>query len=137
MLTVVHHSGSRFDITAGDHTVITDQPLEDGGQDAGMGPVELFVGSLASCVAFFVGRFCERHGISREGLKVHAEWAMAERPRRVGQITMSISLPGAITAEQGERLLKVAYGCTVHQSIAVPANVAINLKRGGGEAPHA
>ena len=137
MLIVVHHSGSRFDITAGDHTVITDQPVGDGGQDAGMGPVELFVGSLASCVAYFVGRFCERHGIPREGLKVHAEWTMAERPRRVGQITMSISLPGRITAEQRDRLLKVAYGCTVHQSIAVPATVAIDMERDVGEAPHA
>ena len=126
-LTVVHHSGSRFDITAGDHTVITDQPVEDGGADTGMSPVELFVGSLASCVAYFVGRFCARHGIPREGLMVEAEWEMAEKPHRVRRITLAIQLPHAVTAEQRERLLKVALGCTVHQSIAMPAQVVIEL----------
>ena len=44
-LTAAYQSGTRFDITAGKHTVITDQPVEDGGSDAGMSPVELFVGS--------------------------------------------------------------------------------------------
>jgi hypothetical protein len=38
---------------------------------------------------------------------------------------MRIHLPAALTAEQRERLLKVAHGCTVHQSIAVPPSVTI------------
>ncbi|WP_447601305.1 OsmC family protein [Nitrospira sp. Nam80] len=126
-LSVSYRCGSRFDITAGNHTIITDQPVEDGGADAGMSPVELFVGSLASCVAYFVGRFCARHGIPREGLAVEAEWEMAEKPHRVGRIALAIHLPHPVTVEQRERLLKVAHGCTVHQSIAVPAKVIIEL----------
>ncbi len=134
-LTVVHHSGSRFDITAGSHTIITDQPVEDGGADAGMSPVDLFVGSLASCVAYFVGRFCARHRIPRDGLMVNAEWEMAEQPHRVGRIDLSIHLPVPVTAEQEERLLKVAHGCTVHQSIVVPAKVAIRVESNDGTVP--
>ncbi len=57
-LTAVYHGGTRYDIVSGRHRIITDQAVEDGGQDAGMGPVELFVGSVASCVAYFVGQFC-------------------------------------------------------------------------------
>jgi hypothetical protein len=60
-------------------------------------------------------------------LSVEAEWTMAEQPHRVGQVTLAIHLPHHLTAEQSERLLKVAHGCTVHQSIAVPAGVAIEL----------
>jgi uncharacterized OsmC-like protein len=52
---------------------------------------------------------------------------MAEQPHRMGQVTLAIHLPHRVTAEQSERLLKVAHGCTVHQSIAVPASVAIEL----------
>ncbi len=48
-LTVAYHGGARHDITSGTHRVVTDQPIEDGGQDAGMSPVELFVGSLVNC----------------------------------------------------------------------------------------
>jgi putative redox protein len=126
-LSVSYQGGTRYDITSGKHRVVTDQPVEDGGQDAGMGPVELFVGSVASCVGYFVGQFCVRHDISREGLTVEAEWTMAECPHRVGQINLAIHLPHRMTAELKERLLKVAHACTVHQSIAVASNVAIKL----------
>ncbi len=46
-LTAAYHGGTRYDITSGKHRIITDQPVEVGGEDAGMSPVELFVGSLA------------------------------------------------------------------------------------------
>ena len=126
-LTTSYHGGTRYDITSGKHRVVTDQPAVDGGQDAGMSPVELFVGSVASCVAYFVGQFCARHNISRDGLSIDAEWAMAENPHRVGRIGIAIHLPHRITPEQKERLLKVAHGCTVHQSIASALTVAITL----------
>ena len=136
-LTVTHHSGSRFDIVAGSHTVITDQPVEDGGADAGMSPVELFIGSLAACVGYFVGRYCARHKIPRDGLRVVADWTTAEQPHRVGDITLSIHLPSPITPELSERLLKVAHGCTVHQSITLPGKIAINLLQNTANTPTA
>jgi uncharacterized OsmC-like protein len=126
-LTVTYHAGTRYDISSGKHRVVTDQPVEEGGQDAGMSPVELFVGSVAGCVGYFVGQFCSRHNIPRDGLSVDAEWAMAERPHRVGRIDIAIHLPHRITPEQKERLLKVAQGCTVHQSLTVAPTVSIKL----------
>ncbi|MDX2250855.1 MAG: OsmC family protein [Nitrospira sp.] len=130
-LTAAYHDGTRYDIMSGKHRIVTDQPIKDGGQDAGMSPVELFVGSVASCVAYFVGRFCARHNISRDGLSIDAEWAMAENPHRVGRIDVIIHLPHRIPAELKERLLKVAHGCTVHQSIVSALAITITLN------PHA
>jgi len=130
-LTAAYHGGTRYDITSGTHRVITDQPAVDGGQDSGMSPVELFVGSVVSCVAYFVGQFCARHNISREGLRVDADWTMAEQPHRVGRIDLAIHLPHRIPAELKERLLNVAHGCTVHQSITNVPTVEIVLN------PHA
>ncbi len=129
-LTVAYKGGVRFDVASGGHTVITDQPVEDGGHDEGMSPVDLFIGSIASCVGYFVGRYCERHKIPAEGLRVEADWSMAERPHRVGSVSMKITLPAPITPEQRERLLKVAHGCTVHQSLVVPTKVAIEMTPG-------
>jgi uncharacterized OsmC-like protein len=128
-MTVAFKGGSRFDITSRRHTLVTDQPVEDGGQDAGMSPVELFVGSLASCVAYFVGRYCVRHQIPCDGFSIETDWSYAEQPHRVGAVDMRINLPAAVTVEQQERLLKVAHGCTVHQSIAVPPSVTIAVGR--------
>ena len=126
-LSVAYQGGTRYDVLTDRHRVVTDQPVEDGGADAGMSPVEVFVGSVASCVGYFVGQFCARHDISREGLRVEAEWTMAEEPHRVGQVQLAIRLPHRVTPELKERLLKVAHGCTVHQSIVVPAQISIDL----------
>lgn len=126
-LTVTYKGGARYDVTSGAHTLVTDQPVKDGGSDAGMSPVELFVGSLGSCVAYFVGRYCARHQISCEGFTVDVEWSYAEQPHRVGAVEITLNLPTELTPEQREKLLKVAHGCTVHQSLAVPSKVEIRM----------
>ncbi len=126
-LTVTYKGGTRFDVASGTHTLVTDQPIADGGGDAGMSPVELFVGSLASCVAYFVGRYCARHQIPCEGFAVDVEWSFAEQPHRVGAVELRVNLPSAVTPEQRDKLLKVAHGCTVHQSITNPLKVGIQL----------
>ena len=128
-LAVTYQGGSRYDVMSGTHMLVTDQPIADGGGDAGMSPVDLFVGSLASCVAYFVGRYCARHQIPCEGFTVDAEWSYAEQPHRVGAVELRVNLPSAVTPEQREKLLKVAHGCTVHQSLAVPPKVEIQLGR--------
>lgn len=127
MLTVAHRGGARFDVTSGHHTIVTDQPVEDGGGDAGMSPVELFVGSLGSCVAYFAGRYCVRHQIPCEGFTVDVEWSFAEQPHRVGAVEIKLNLPVDLTPAQREKLLKVAHGCTVHQSLVVPPKVEIQV----------
>jgi uncharacterized OsmC-like protein len=126
-LHIIFRGGARYDITSGSHTVLTDQPVDEGGTDAGMSPVELFVGSLASCVAYFVGRYCARHQIRCDGFTVEADWNMAEQPHRVGTVTLRIRLPETLNPSERERLLRVAHGCTVHQSLVVPAQVEIEL----------
>jgi uncharacterized OsmC-like protein len=128
-LSVSYHDGTRYDIVSRSHRIVTDQPVEDGGQDAGVSPVELFVGSVASCVAYFVGRLCARHGISHDGLRVEADWAMAENPHRVGRIDLAIHLSHPVEPDMKERLLKVAHGCTVHQSLAIAPPVDIRFGR--------
>ena len=118
-LAVNFQGGTRYEITSGNHRVITDQPVADGGQDTGMSPVELFVGSMASCVGYFVGRFCSRHDIPLDGLKE------ALRDSYYGKFATHV--PHRITPELKDKLLRVAHGCTVHQSIVVTPNISITL----------
>jgi putative redox protein len=126
-LTVTYRGGVRFDVACRKHTLVTDQPVEDGVGDARMSPVELFVGSLSSCVAYIVGRYCARHQIPCDGFTVDVEWSSAEQPHRVGAAEINLNLLVDLTPEEREKLLKVAHGCMVHQSLVVPPKVEINL----------
>lgn len=126
-LTVTYRGGTKFHIHSNAHMIVADQPRDDGGTDAGMSPVELFIGSLGSCVAYFVAQYCVRHHISSEALVLDVDYDMAEQPHRVGRVAVRIHLPASMNPSQEERLLRVAHACTVHQSLLVPPTVDISL----------
>jgi len=68
------------------HSVLTDQPAAAGGEDAGMTPTDLLVASLSSCIAFYAGRYLDRHGMNRDGPKVTADFTLdTDCPARTGE----------------------------------------------------
>ena len=56
-VVVKHTAGTKYVATVRCHEVRVDQPLADGGTDEAPSPVELFVISLATCVAYFAGQY--------------------------------------------------------------------------------
>jgi putative redox protein len=127
-VAVTHVDGDAYAIVTRGHTVLVDQPAEAGGADTAVTPTELFVGSLASCVAFYAGRFLQRHGLDRHGLSVAADFTMAaDRPARVAAVQMRITVPGGVPPERRAALLAVASHCTVHNTLQRPPGVALEL----------
>jgi putative redox protein len=126
-VTVSHVSGDAYAITTRGHSVLVDQPEADGGQDAAVTPTELLVASLASCVAFYSGRYLTRHGLDRAGLAITAEFTMAtDRPARVSAVRLGISAPG-LPEQRRDALLAVASHCTVHNTLRQEPSVSIEL----------
>lgn len=128
LVAVRHVAGESYAITARGHAVLVDQPVRDGGQDGGATPTELLVASLASCVAFYAGRYLLRHDLDRAGLAVTAAFTMAkDRPARVGDVRLRISVPGGVPAQRKDALLAVASHCTVHNTLRHEPAVSIEL----------
>jgi putative redox protein len=118
-----------YEIAVRDHRVRVDQPLRDGGADQAPTPTELFVGSLAACVAFYAGRYLTRHGYDRDGLRVHADFEMAgDGPARVAAIRLTLRPPARFPAERVPALLAVAAGCTVHNTINTEPDITITVE---------
>lgn len=127
-MRIEHEGGDRYRVRIRGHEVLVDQATEDGGEDAGPTPTELFVAGLASCVAFYAGRFLRRHGLPTEGLAVDCSYAFAEdRPARVGKVTIAVRLPEGFPEERRAALLAVVEHCTVHNSLRQPPEVEIAL----------
>jgi len=124
---VAHKSDDLFEIDIRGHLVHVDQPVADGGSDAGPTPTELFVASLASCVAHYARRYLTRHQLPTDGLSVNADFAIAERPARVGRVDVTIAVPDGVPEERRAALLAVASHCTVHNTLAQPPEVTIEL----------
>jgi putative redox protein len=124
---VEHVAGDMFTLDIGDHRLTLDQPVTDGGTDAGPTPTELFVAGLAGCVAYYARRYLARHGLPEQGIRIRADWTMTTRPVRVAQIRIALDLPDSLPAERREALLAVAAHCTVENSLRTPPEVTITL----------
>ena len=74
---VVPRSGDAFEVRVRGHRFVVDQPLEAGGQDTGPTPTELFVASVAACVAHYARSYLRRHHLPTQGLRVRADFGTA------------------------------------------------------------
>jgi uncharacterized OsmC-like protein len=122
-------AGEAYEVAVRGHRLVVDQPADAGGQDSAPTPTELFVASLATCVAFYAGRFLTRHGYGRDGLAVSVGYEMAaDRPARVGEIRLTVRVPAGLPPERWAALRAVVSHCTVHNSLASPPSVTIDLQ---------
>lgn len=127
-LDVQYLTGEAYEVSVRGHRVRVDQPAEVGGDDTAVTPTELFIASLATCVAFYAGRYLTRHGYSREGLAVSVEYELAkDRPARVAAVHINLQVPPDLPAKRRPALHAVASRCTVHNSLIDPPSVIIAL----------
>jgi len=126
-MRVEHRGGDKFDIIIRGHVVRVDQPVQDRGEDTAPTPTELFIASLASCVAFYARRYLARHDLPTEGLAVETTFAMGSKPARVAGIDVRLIVPDGVPAERLDALLAVASHCTVHNTLESEPEVSITL----------
>ena len=129
MIKVAYVGGDRLQIEVRGHELFTDQPVDDGGDDTAPTPTEVFVSSLAACIAFYAERFLRRNNLSTQGLSVVSDYKWAENPHRVGEIDLVVHARG-LTSEKQAAFMRVIEHCTVHNTLLHPPAVRLRLGRG-------
>ena len=124
-MRVEYRDGDRFDIFVRDHVVTVDQPVEIGGDDEAPTPTELFVASLASCVAFYARRYLRRHKFDPTGLAVETSFRMGTKPARVADVELRLVVPVDLPEVRRAGLLAAASHCTVHNSITTAPAITV------------
>jgi putative redox protein len=96
------------------HTLVADEPKDEGGDDAGPSPQELLAASLASCTAITMEMYANRKGWEVGDVAVHVEYEPAQRgsPTR---FRMRVDFPKEVPEEQRERLMQIGAKCPVHR----------------------
>ena len=119
-------SSYRTAITAGDHSIIADEPATGGGSDEGLSPYELLLAAIGSCTAMTMHMYAARKQWSLDEVTVrlrsgrrHVEDCADCEKKSVGiqQIDRQIDMEGDLTDEQRERLLYIADRCPVKQTL--------------------
>ncbi len=127
-MEVGYLDGEAYEIAVRGHRIVVDQPPDAGGADTAPTPTELFVASLASCVAYYAGRYLTRHGYDRTGLTVSAAYELAtDRPARVRSVAIAVKVPTELPESRRPALEAVVRHCTVHNTLHSPPAVRIDL----------
>jgi uncharacterized OsmC-like protein len=124
---VEYAGGMKFVVHHRDLALVTDQPLDQGGENTAMTPAEVFIASLGACVGVYVVAFAKRHDIALEGMRIEIAYDVVEGPRRAGHVKVEVRLPEPVSAEHRAALQRAAETCFVHNSLRHPPEVEITV----------
>jgi uncharacterized OsmC-like protein len=117
----------KFAIQSRSHTILCDQPLENGGEDSGMTPPELLLASLGSCAAFYAVQYLKTRNLAENGVEVSVTAEKLKSPARLGNFQIHVACPVSLTEEQTEGLMRSVHHCLIHNTLLSPPEIAIEL----------
>ena len=124
---VTHLDQVKFSIQSRSHTILCDQPAENGGADTGMTPPELLLASLGSCAAFYAVQYLKTRNLAESGVEVSVTADKLKQPARLGNFRIHVTYPVSLTEEQTEGLMRSVHHCLVHNTLLSPPEIAIEL----------
>jgi len=121
-------SNLKNEVRYGDeHTLVTDEPVAAGGEDAGPDPYTLLLAALGSCISMTVTLYAHRKGWPLERVivrlrrdRIHAadcQECTHTTEGFVHRIERSVTFEGNLSEERRARLQEIAHKCPVHKTL--------------------
>jgi uncharacterized OsmC-like protein len=107
-------------------SIISDEPVENGGTNEGMTPYDLLLSALGSCMAMTLRMYAERKNYPLKGIqislshqRIHAEDCRNCETviGRIEEIDVELKLDGNLDDEQRQRLLEISEKCPLHRTV--------------------
>ena len=112
------------------HTLITDEPVGAGGDDAGPDPYTLLLAALGSCISMTVTLYARRKQWPLDRVtvrlwqnRIHAKDCQECAEGTEGyihRIERTVTFEGNLTEEQRARLKEISHKCPVHKTLTSP-----------------
>lgn len=128
MEVLVEHLGSvQFEVKARQHTIICDQPADNGGFDEGMTPPELLLASLATCAAFYAAQYFKKFELSEQGTRVRVLADKLKEPPRLGNFKIEVETPLELTEQHRHGVERSIHHCLIHNTLLHPPAISIEI----------
>lgn len=97
------------------HELIADEQPDNGGEDAGPDPHDLYDAALGACKALTMLWYAKRKGIALDDVAVDVERDRSQEAAGTYRLRTVLSLGGALSDVDRDRLLAVAGKCPLHK----------------------
>jgi putative redox protein len=124
------------EIKVGDHILVADEPVANGGNDLGPSPYDFLLAALGSCTSMTLRLYANLKKIPLEGVlvklqynKIHAQDCenCEDKHALIDHIDRQIELKGNLTEEQRKKLLDIANKCPVHRTLTSKIEITTKL----------
>ncbi len=97
------------------HSFPVDEPVANGGEDAGPTPHDVYDSAVGACKAMTVLWYAQRKKIPIDDIQVTVDRDDSEERQGVYRLRVTLGLSGALTDAQRHELLAVAEKCPLHK----------------------
>jgi uncharacterized OsmC-like protein len=124
---ITHLDRVKFAIQSRSHTIVCDQPADNGGEDSGMTPPELLLASLGSCAAFYAVQYLKTRNLVESGVEVTVTAEKLKQPARLGNFRVHVVCPVSLTEAHTEGLMRSVHHCLIHNTLLTPSEIEVEL----------
>ncbi len=127
-VTVEHLGSVQFDIRTRNHSIISDQPVSDGGFDEGMTPPELLLASLGSCAGYYAALYLRKRKLATEGTRVRVTCEKVKDPlARMTNFVIEVDAPVELSEEQRKGVEEAVGHCLVHNTLLHSPKITLKV----------
>jgi putative redox protein len=112
-IKIAFPGGKRVDAEYKGFRIKTDQPVYAGGEGSSPAPFDLFLGSIATCVGYYVLAFCQSRGIGMDKVSVLMRMHKSREKKMIEKISFDIHLPSEFPEKYTKAIVKSVDTCAV------------------------
>jgi len=126
--SAIRQQAYKVDIKAeGGTTLVSDEPVSNGGQNLGPSPQELLAAALAACTSITVKMYAARKGWDLQDVYIDVDLDRLDG-ENMTVINRAIRFTGNLDEAQTARLTAIANACPVHKILTNPITVNTTLQ---------
>lgn len=117
---VIYKGKLRTDAThiRSNNSIVTDAPVDNNGKGEAFSPTDLLATSLANCMLTVMGILAQQKGINIDNTRAEVTKIMADNPRRVSEIHITVHFPTLNYSDKEKAMLEhTAATCPVAKSL--------------------
>jgi putative redox protein len=115
-------------------TLLTDAPVDNMGRGESFSPTDLVATALGTCMLTTMAINAQRLSIDLTGASARVQKEMTAQPtRRIGQLTVEITVPTDLSVEDQRRMKAAAMACPVHRSLHPDVKIPVTFLWGPGK----